>query len=211
MPLIKLQAVNENIHLAVWKITEDIAELHEKIKLSEKDKLVYSKIKHRGKALEFLAGRKLCVEAFQHLGFQYLPIFRNEYGKPELPHSKYYISLSHTADFVVLAIGKAIEMGVDIEKPNEKMRKIASRLFNNAELAFCNEELSHFSKVWSAKEVLYKIYMKREIDFKEHLFVRPIDKEWTQMQGEIIKDTYQKNVILNFIKLDEYYICFNID
>ncbi len=211
MPLINLHAINENIHLAVWKISEDIAELRNKVVLSEKDEIIYSEMKHKGKALEFLAGRLLCYEAFQQLGFEYSFIFRNEYGKPEMPYSTYSISLSHTADFVVLAIGNGIEMGVDIEKPNEKMRKIAPRLFNMNELAYCNDELIHFSKFWSAKEVLYKIYMKREIDFKEHLFVKPMNKKWTQIQGVILKNTYKRNVTLNFIKVEEYYICFNID
>lgn len=211
MPLINLQAVNGNIYLAVWKVSEDIAELSNKIKLSTTDKVIYGEINHKGKALEFLAGRNLCYEAFLELGLEYSPIFRNEYGKPEMPQSQYGISLSHTADYVVLAIGNGVDMGVDIEKPNDKMRKIAPRLFNSEELAYCNDELMHFSKLWSAKEVLYKIYMKREIDFKEHLFVKPINKKWTQMEGIILKNGYKKKVTLNFVKLEEYYICFNVD
>ena len=211
MPIINLHEVNGNIHLAVWKISEDIAELRNSVTLSEKDEVILSEIKHSGKAVEFLAGRMLCFEAFLKLGLKHEPIFRNTYGKPEMPDSTYGISLSHTADFVVLALGKGLDMGVDIEKPNEKMRRIGSRLFSQEELIHCNDELVHFSKVWSAKEVLYKIYMKREIDFKKHLFVSPIDKDWTQMLGVISKDSYKKNVTLNFIQLEGYYICFNID
>ncbi len=211
MPLIKLQAVNENIYLAVWKITEDIAELSNDIEYSATDKLVYSEIKHKGKALEFVAGRALCRQAFSELGLPYIPIFRNEYGKPEMPNSYFGISLSHTAEFVVLAIGNGIDMGVDIEKPNEKMRKVAPRLFNQEEMAYCNEDIVHYSKLWSAKEVLYKIHMKREIDFKEHLFVKPKDKEWIYMEGSISKGTHEKRVTLQFQILEDYYICFNID
>ncbi|PTB95156.1 hypothetical protein C9994_11520 [Marivirga lumbricoides] len=139
----------------------------------------------------------------------YTPIIRNIYGKPEMPNSPFRLSLSHTDRYVVLVIGEAIEVGIDIEKPQDKMRKIAPRILNSSELQACNDDLSRFSKMWSAKEVLYKLYMKREIDFKDNLFLKPSDITWNTMEGEIKKDGFAKTSTLKFIKLQEYFICFN--
>ncbi|MBK6264721.1 4'-phosphopantetheinyl transferase superfamily protein [Marivirga sp. S37H4] len=209
MPLINITEVNENIHLAVWKIVEDLDSLEKKVRLSAGDKIIYKEIHHAGKALEFLAGRMLCFQAFHDLQKTYQPIYRNVFGKPEMPDSNYSLSLSHTADYVVVIIGNGIDVGIDIEKPHEKMRKVAPRILTQEEMMFCNDQLLHFSKMWSAKEVLYKLYMKREIDFREHLFLKPVDENWSEMKGEIIKDGYRKECLLKFINLQEYFICFN--
>lgn len=209
MPLVNIQQVNENIHLAVWKITEDLADLKNQILLSAEDSAIYQEIKHKGKALEFLAGRMLCREAFLRLEREYFPIHRNVFGKPEMPNSPFHLSLSHTDQFVVLIIGNAIEVGIDIEKPQEKMRTIAPRILNTNELRDCSEDLIRFSKMWSAKEVLYKLYMKREIDFRDNLFLKPLDITWKAMEGEIKKGDYKKISKLEFINLQEYFICFN--
>lgn len=209
MPLVNIQQVNENIHLAVWKITEDLADLKNQVLLSAEDSAIYQEIKHKGKALEFLAGRNLCREAFLNLNIEYFPIIRNVFGKPEMPNSPFHLSLSHTDRFVVLIIGNTVEVGIDIEKPQKKMRKIAPRILNTSEIAYCNDDLIHFSKMWSAKEVLYKLYMKREIDFRENLFLKPLDITWNTMEGEIKKGDYKKVSTLEFINLQEYFICFN--
>lgn len=209
MPLINIIEVNENIHLAIWKITEDIEFLERKVQFSSEDQIIYHEIHHPAKALEFLVGRMLCFQAFHDLGLPYRPVYRNEFGKPVIPDSEYNISLSHTADYVVVIIAYGIDVGIDIEKPHEKMRKVAPRIVNPQELILCDDRLIHFSKMWSAKEVLYKLYMKREIDFRQHLFLKPLDEEWNKMQGIIKKDDYRKECILNFIKLQEYFICFN--
>jgi hypothetical protein len=52
--------------------------------------------------------------------------------------------------------------------------------------------------------------MKRELDFREHLHVKPENTEWSLMTGTIHKSDFHKSYQLAFYELDEYFICLNV-
>ncbi|HET8860909.1 4'-phosphopantetheinyl transferase family protein [Marivirga sp.] len=210
MALEFIKKINENIHLAVWKIEEDLDFYLENVPLSSIDKNILEETTHPEKKLEFMAGRMLCKTVLHELRISEQPIFRNEYGKPQIPDSEYDISLSHTENYIALTVGFKLNVGIDIEKPKAKMAKVAPRLYTVEEMSYCQDNLVHFSKVWSAKEVLYKLFMKRELDFREHLRVKPENKEWTLMTGTIQKGDFNQQYQLAFYELEEYFICLNL-
>ncbi|WMN10820.1 4'-phosphopantetheinyl transferase superfamily protein [Marivirga salinae] len=210
MALEYINQINENIHLAVWKIEEDLEFYLKNVQLSLIDEKILLETTHPEKKLEFMAGRMLCKTVLHELKISDQPIFRNEYGKPQIPDSEYDISLSHTENYIALTTGYKLDVGIDIEKPNAKMAKVAPRLYTEEEMAYCQDNLVYFSKVWSAKEVLYKLYMKRELDFRQHLSVKPANKEWTLMTGEIQKENFKQSYQLAFYVLEEYFICLNL-
>ncbi|SMG08839.1 4'-phosphopantetheinyl transferase superfamily protein [Marivirga sericea] len=210
MALDFIKQINENIHLAVWKIEEHLAFYEKNVQLSSIDQRIFEETTHSEKKLEFMAGRMLCKTVLHQLQISEEPIFRNIYGKPQISNSEYDISLSHTENYIALAIGHKLDVGIDIEKPKAKMAKVAPRLFTEEEMDYCQNNLVYFSKVWSAKEVLYKLFMKRELDFKEHMSVKPENKDWTLMNGTIKKDGFQKSYQLAFYELGEYFICLNV-
>jgi len=157
-----------------------------------------------------MAGRMLCKTVLHKLQISDQLIYRNEYGKPQIPNSEYDISLSHTENYIALTIGHKLEVGIDIEKPKAKMARVAPRLYTKEEMDYCEDNLVNFSKVWSAKEVLYKLFMKKELNFKEHLHVKPENEDWTLMKGTIRKDDFQQSYQLAFYKLEDYFICLNL-
>jgi|3_EtaG_2_1085321.scaffolds.fasta_scaffold18667_3 4'-phosphopantetheinyl transferase EntD len=210
MALEYIKQINENIHLAVWKIEEDLEFYLKNVRLSLIDEKILLETTHPEKKLEFMAGRMLCKTVLQELKISDQPIFRNEYGKPQIPDSEYDISLSHTENYIALTIGYKLDVGIDIEKPKPKMAKVAPRLYTDQEMEYCQDNLVYFSKVWSAKEVLYKLFMKRELDFREHLSVKPENKDWTLMTGTIQKENFNQSYQLAFYELGEYFICLNV-
>ncbi|WNB18802.1 4'-phosphopantetheinyl transferase family protein [Marivirga arenosa] len=211
MALEYIKQINDKVHLAVWKIEEDIDFYQRNIVLSPTDVNILAETTHPEKRLEFLAGRMLCKTVLHSLKITDQPIYRNEFGKPVIPDSEYNISLSHTENYIAAAVGFKIEVGIDIEKPKAKMAKIAPRLYTDEEMEYCNADLVKYSKMWSAKEVLYKLFMKRELNFKDHLKVKPLKKDWTLMSGSINKDDFFKEYELAFYKLEEYFICLNVN
>ena len=210
MALEYIKQINKNIHLAVWKIEEDLGFYLKNVELSAIDENILLETTHPDKKLEFMAGRMLCKTVLHQLKISEQPIYRNEYGKPQIPNSEYDISLSHTENYIALTIGYQLNVGIDIEKPKAKMAKVAPRLYTEEEMAYCQNNLVYFSKVWSAKEVLYKLFMKRELDFREHLHVKPENTEWSLMTGTIHKSDFHKSYQLAFYELDEYFICLNV-
>lgn len=211
MPLDFIELVEENIHFGVWKITEEESFLHKRALLSDNDEALLEEIHHPTKRLEFLAGRSLIQKLCDQLSIPYTGMFRNEFGKPELYNSNLQVSLSHTGEFVVAIIGDGVNVGIDIEKPQVKMQKIASRLYSQEELAICGDSLELISKIWSAKEVLFKIFMVGEIDFKKHLKIYDFNANYSSCKGVIYKNDFHQEYTLQFKSFNGYYICFNVN
>jgi hypothetical protein len=52
--------------------------------------------------------------------------------------------------------------------------------------------------------------MKRELDFRENLKVKPAKKDWSLMTGTIQKENFKQSYQLVFYELGEYFICLNV-
>lgn len=65
----------------------------------------------------------LCKTVLHELKISDQPIFRNEYGKPQIPNSEYDIALSHTENYIALTIGHQLSVGIDIENLKPKWLK----------------------------------------------------------------------------------------
>ena len=210
MPFYKITSIHKNLHLSIWEIKESEEELLAGLTLSNSDQLLLQEIQHAHKRLEFLCGRKLVNTTLDHLQIEGRELYRNEYGKPELINSPYQLSLSHTENYVVMLLGREMSVGIDIEKPQEKMRRIAPRLFNPEELEYAKDDLYKLSQVWSAKEVLFKLHEIGEIDFKQHLKLDFKEGGAGQCLGMVQKEGETKRFTLTFIDFKGYIICYNV-
>jgi phosphopantetheine--protein transferase-like protein len=115
-------------------------------------------------ANEFLAGRALLrtsLAARLQCGPRELQFTKNADGKPALSHpqSVWQFNLSHSHDWVVLALCEGAAIGIDIESCSRRnnLQAIAQRYFStdeNARLAqLTNDEWSdYFFAVWTLKE-----------------------------------------------------------
>ncbi len=88
----------------------------------------------------------------------------NEYGKPRLKGiDSLNFNISHSGDFVILAIDNK-PIGVDIEKiQNVDSVKIAKRFFTNEEFEWLmnqEEKIVNFYKLWTLKECYIKFLGK---------------------------------------------------
>ncbi len=82
-------------------------------------------------------------------------IFETEYEKPYIPNQDYF-NISHSGDFVVLAQAET-EVGVDIEKINDRHLNVAERVFTERELSWMNESpVERFFILWTQKEAVMK-------------------------------------------------------
>lgn len=85
----------------------------------------------------------------------------NKYGKPLLTSGEKYFNLSHSGDFVVLAIADC-EVGVDIEKVRPCHDAIVKKYFSTkqkSEIAQVENENRDkaFTKIWTGFEAMLKL------------------------------------------------------
>lgn len=78
-------------------------------------------------------------------------------GAPYLPSlPNLHLSISHSADYVAVALSADTPVGIDIEQPREQLRRIASRVFSTEELQTLTT-LDLLLQAWTVKEALYKL------------------------------------------------------
>jgi len=152
--------------------SESIDELLQEIE--HPDTLVdFRKIKTDKRKLEFLAVRvalkKLLNEEFY--------IFYTDDGKPFLTENRYNISISHSKNWVAVAVHPNRQIGVDIECWSDKIPKLYKRFLNEEEQKAFGTNIKQLQIAWSAKEALYKIIGKTAVDFANQLQIFPFDAE----------------------------------
>ncbi|MBQ8674404.1 MAG: 4'-phosphopantetheinyl transferase superfamily protein [Bacteroides sp.] len=95
-------------------------------------------------------------------------------GKPYLADTPLHIGISHTKGFAAVILASR-PVAVDIEQYGPKVCRVASRFMHSAEKAYPwkGDETWSLLLHWSAKETLFKAMDVEEVDFKEHLRIRP--------------------------------------
>lgn len=192
MPLTKIDTVGDGVRLALWQITERVAQL------PVPQYLDLSGIHSESRIKEELV---IC-QLLQALTCRYdLQINHEPSGKPVV--DGYQISLSHTRGWAAMILaeddGLGRSVGVDIEYYSDRVNKVADRFIRQDEQ---NDSLPHRLINWSAKETVYKLFSEEDLqyfDMRLHPFQpRP--------EGVIIVDDLkdEKSVSVNYTFSKEY-------
>lgn len=111
----------------------------------------------------------------------------DDFGKPYLIDSDRHISVSHSAAWCAAMIGPR-PCGVDIQVYTDTVTRIASRFMTEADLQRADrapDRHRHLHLIWGAKECLYKAYGRRQLGFREHIFIPVLDTVAGEGLGEI--------------------------
>ena len=169
MPLVKVVKVNEDIIYGIWEISEEIEYLLDDSAFRNHENIDIGTL-HPKKQLEYATSRILISKLCDEIHYPYTGITKDEYGKPHLPNCDYQLSISHSFPYAIAILNKRGSAGIDIEYPNEKLKRISSKFLNEKEIKYA-DSLSDLCKVWCVKETLYKIYGRKKVDYKKHLHV----------------------------------------
>ena len=187
LTLIKRQ---ENNVLGIWKIKES---LEEAIKVYNKP--IPLEFKSKKRQLEYILTRLLLHQIDENLKILY-----NEFGAPTLNNNK-NISISHSSDLIAVIISEK-KAAVDIEKISNKPLKIIHKFISNNDSILDNK--MEATLAWSAKEAVYKLHQKGEIDFKKDIIIQKIDT----IKKQIHTIFQKKNLVLNFQKINNHFLVY---
>ena len=159
--------------VGIWKMEEMTEEMCALLQHQAWYQLEFSRLKAEQRQKEWLATRLLLKEMLGHEAI----IHHHPNGAPFLSETeKKQISISHTKDFVAIMLTDVTHIaGIDIEYRSERVRKVRSRFLNAEEERFIDpaHETEHLLICWCAKETLYKIINRQEVDFCRHLHIQP--------------------------------------
>lgn len=135
--------------------------------LTEDEKERFFSFTNNNRRKEFVATRILRHRLF---GFEHIHYDQN--GAPYI-NSEGFISISHAKDIVGIALCKEFKVGLDLETIRNKASLVASKFLNESEYGeFNSDDPIEMTKVWSAKEVLYKLAGRKGIHFKTELLLK---------------------------------------
>ena len=136
----------------------------------------------------------------------------NEKGKPYLKDDPIHISISHSHNQLAIIINEFESTGIDIELIRDKILKIKHKFLSKQELIDANNDVETLLIYWAAKETLYKIYGQKEVDFIEHLFVKPFTKHKLGLIiGEIKMSNFTEAFELKYQILEDYVLVYSLN
>lgn len=174
MPLFK-QIQDKGLVVSVWKMEETEEQLYDLLgRSSNKLKTECDKRFTAGtRKKEWLSVRVLVR---QLLG-ENVSIGYRKNGEPFLIGSEKKISISHTREFVAVAIHPHYFVGVDIETFSHRIDHITDKIMSSSERGFlessADSETWYSLLVWSMKESIFKCLDLDYLDYKKGILVTP--------------------------------------
>lgn len=122
-----------------------------------------------------------------------------------------FVSISHSHQYVVLAINSFVPIGVDIELKGERVLRIVNHFAQSKEFISLQDEqqkIQYFSLLWSAKESIFKSFGTSIINRMTDYAISPFDfcAEKGEMQATIFRCGYAYSERVYFMQNSEYVI-----
>lgn len=191
--------------LGVWKITEDLNTLLSRITLTREELDTLDRFTHLPRKLEWLSVRVLLNE----MTSKELSIYYNGNRKPFIKGNSYYISISHSRDLTSILLSHERKVGIDLEYMSHRIGNIANRFINENDVITGNEELRkyHLYIHWCAKEALYKICDKQDINFRDNLTIEQFEPgESGTFRGRVTNSSRDDVFPMNYFCLGNYVV-----
>ena len=212
MPIVKLEKVNPYSAIGLWKIDESEEALIQLMMLDSVLQLPTSDISNIVKKQEWMAGRLVLKALVEFMGFKYEGIYKDEVGKPHLNTLPHHISLTHSYPWVGAVMCEKNAVGIDLEQPKEKLKRIAYKFLGEAELNHAGNDVAKLCVYWCAKEALYKLKGQKGIIFKENLTIEPFElNDKTDLVGNIIANGVSEVYKMRAEKANKTYLVYTLN
>lgn len=161
--------------MGLWEIQEDFDTLYKKVLLDEDEKITLLNFKNPDRQVEWLSVRALLNDLMEKNS----KIIYNQDRKPFLFDNSFHISISHSRKLTSILLGKYKQVGIDLEYMSHRINNIAHKFINESEYITSNKafEQLHLYIHWCAKEAIYKLCDKININFKDNLTIKPFEIE----------------------------------
>ena len=186
-----------NTHIYVWKITSSYEDQIKNPLLNTAELISVNELKNEKRKKEFLSSRIALKKIFN----KDLELKHHTSGKPFIKEAK-YLSISHSSNFLALAYGDE-NIGIDIEKPQNRMVKLIPKVLSEIELMEFKKEpsIDLACKLWGAKEAILKYLGDRNLNYKEEIKAENIQLGIATYLKMNFKVEFEKieNMILTYV------------
>lgn len=206
--------IDPNTRLGVWKIEEASHELRPLLIYSKSEEEFMQRVTNEDRRTQWMASRVLLKRLLDTTDF--VDIYVDEHGRPEIQNFDYRMSISHSKAYTAVILSDRWTVGVDIESIRHDLQRIKTKFMRPDELEGLDgtDDPARILAHWSAKEVMYKIYARRKLDFKEHMGVVPfeaLEPKKGKLTGWVRKGDYDREFDLEYRRNGDYLLLWAID
>jgi len=209
MGLLIKQNIDDDCVLGIWEVTENYDYLFSRLLLLPEEINTLNSFQNRIRSIEWLSVRVLLNE----IAGKNLSVYYNGNRKPFIRGNSYNISISHSKDFTSVLLSKKRKVGIDLEYMSHRISNIESKFINENEVITENKSRKkyHLYIHWCAKEALYKICDKQDINFKKNLTIEPfIPREKGYISGWVNNKYMDEKFQLFYFTIKNYIIVWTI-
>ncbi|MFV0345253.1 MAG: 4'-phosphopantetheinyl transferase family protein [Bacteroidales bacterium] len=208
--------VSKSIEIGIWKLTETLEELESKYSPKSSEIGRYRLISNETRKREWLATRILLRLM---LNSDFL-ISYDKAGKPCINEISKEISITHTSDFVGVAISDK-PCGLDIESLHRRYERITSKFLHYKNEQWMHAQTSNqddrtylLTLIWVCKETLYKILSDKYIDLQNETYIEENESLLSANTIEIHYETEKRrgknNIHIEMLPKD-YILAYGVD
>ncbi|HEY5510374.1 MAG TPA: 4'-phosphopantetheinyl transferase superfamily protein [Prolixibacteraceae bacterium] len=198
--------------LGFWEINETTDQLMLLLRPSEDELDSYLPFRNELRRKEWLAARLLLKQMIgSNSSITYDPT-----GKPLLQGSSGHISISHSANCVVIYYCHQLQPGIDIELITRNVERAARKFLSPEELNDCtfNGLLSNRELMlrWCAKEAVFKMVPYTNIDFASQILCEasPLNASQGGLTAIFINKEARQNIRLHYRLVGEMLMVWGI-
>jgi 4'-phosphopantetheinyl transferase len=197
-----------DFEVLLWNITESLGFYVEKLGLSsEQFTEIKLKFRHQDTLLQWMASRYCLQILFDR---PYTDFIKNEKGKSELKDNSSELSISHCMRRIAIVKSKK-KTGVDLQIKTDKLQRIATKYIDSETLKTLQASenyIDYLHVYWGIKEALFKAYGYGQLNFIEHLHIKPfIFRQKGETSAIINKNDKKISYRVFYEQNEDYYLC----
>lgn len=195
MPLVRDEFIKPDVRLAVWRLTEAVEDF------AVPRQLDLSMMRSGSRKCEVLAIYALLAHM---TGRDDLLIDHDETGRPSVTGWK--LGISHTKGWAALIMSETRTVAIDIEYQSDRVARVSDRFLRPDEK---RGTVSCQLISWSAKETVYKLLSKENLQFSEMRLKTFEELNKGVVEVEDLKEP--KSVMVNFELNKDYVLTYAVE
>ena len=202
--------ITDKTKLGIWKIDESADWFRSQLKLDDRENHLIDSFKNHQRKLHWLSSRVLLRILLDNPSV-FIHLESDERGRPVIHNFPVKISISHSAELSALLVSSEFEAGIDIEKIDPKIERIRHKFLRGEELESISNSnrLAQLYIYWCAKETMYKLHGRKQLDFREHLFIEPFSiADSGILKGSIRKNQLRQTLQIFYERINGYMMAY---
>jgi len=176
--------------------------------LNDEDIRRLNSFKNLNRKIESLSVRAL-LQQMTHSNARI--VYHDDSRKPHLEDKTYNISLTHSNNYTAILLNKTKSVGIDVEFMSHNIERVSHKFINDNEYITDNPQFrhAHLYVHWCAKEALYKICNKVDINFHENLTIKPFELDTHgQITGIVKNETCSEEIWMYYMIENNYVLAY---